>query len=235
MWCGLWHLVLSLIKADIRKPDRASSLASPKTRSKTCLPEYVNACLIFTFSNVTWFVHEVLQQTNKYGEKPILDDGDLERNEPQILFILLNIIRYILNDGSDNIVQSILVFFINNLAQCSPKVFLLPSVLARKRIWNPKYPICIQLAEASNSQGDGTGILENNLGREQGTEPSTPQQNSFKNIQELPTTLYLFGRTGREKEEWFRHFLFASINTEWEKQREERPGRCVSRLGMRNL
>uniref|UniRef100_A0A3Q4AHW9 SMP-LTD domain-containing protein n=1 Tax=Mola mola TaxID=94237 RepID=A0A3Q4AHW9_MOLML len=57
-----------------------------------------------------------------------------------------------------------------------------------------------------------------------------------KNIQELPTTLYLFGRTGREKEEWFRHFLFASINTEWEKQREERPGRCVkSSTGTRGL
>ncbi|KAJ4941098.1 hypothetical protein JOQ06_027385 [Pogonophryne albipinna] len=59
-------------------------------------------------------------------------------------------------------------------------VFLLPPVLARKRMWNPK-------------------------------------------------TLYLFGRTGREKEEWFRHFLLASTVLEREKERE--PGRCESRLG----
>ena len=27
---------------------------------------------------------------------------------------------------------------------------------------------------------------------------------------DLPTTLYLFGRTGRDKEEWFQHFLSVS-------------------------
>lgn len=120
----------------------------------------------------------------------------------------------------------------NNLCHCSPKVFLLPSVLARKRMWNPKYPICIQLAGGSNSQGNEGG----KLGDDWIEEPATPQQSFSKNIHELPTTLYLFGRTGREKEEWFRHFLFASMETERETEREkQRPGRCVSRLGMRNV
>ncbi|XP_033963676.1 testis-expressed protein 2 isoform X4 [Pseudochaenichthys georgianus] len=101
------------------------------------------------------------------------------------------------------------------------KVFLLPPVLARKRMWNPKYPICIQLAAGANSQEDERGKWEES--REEGPEPGSPQQRS------IPRTLYLFGRTGREKEEWFRHFLLASTDPEREKERE--PGRCESRLG----
>ncbi|XP_054455428.1 testis-expressed protein 2 [Anoplopoma fimbria] len=112
------------------------------------------------------------------------------------------------------------------------KVFLLPSVLARKRMWNPKYPICIQLAGGSNSQEDEGGRPEESRGEASGAETSSPQQSSSKHFCDLPTTLYLFGRTGREKEEWFRHFLFASMDTEGEKERDgQRPGRCLSRLG----
>ncbi|XP_037611485.1 testis-expressed protein 2 isoform X1 [Sebastes umbrosus] len=112
------------------------------------------------------------------------------------------------------------------------KVFLLPSVLARKRMWNPKYPICIQLAAEANSQEDKGGRSEESRGEEPGAEPSSPQQSSSKHVRDLPTTLYLFGRTGREKEEWFRHFLFASVDTEREKERDrQKPGRCVSRSG----
>ncbi|KAK1881081.1 Testis-expressed protein 2 [Dissostichus eleginoides] len=51
------------------------------------------------------------------------------------------------------------------------KVFLLPSVLARKRMWNPKYPICIQLAAGANSQEDEGGKWEES--REEGPEPGT--------------------------------------------------------------
>ncbi|KAF0025218.1 hypothetical protein F2P81_022099 [Scophthalmus maximus] len=37
---------------------------------------------------------------------------------------------------------------------------------------------------------------------------------------------------GREKEEWFRHFLFASVDTESDKERDGQPSdRCVSRSG----
>uniref|UniRef100_A0A8D3A9K5 Testis expressed 2, like n=1 Tax=Scophthalmus maximus TaxID=52904 RepID=A0A8D3A9K5_SCOMX len=113
------------------------------------------------------------------------------------------------------------------------KVFLLPSVLARKRTWNPKYPICIQLAGAVNSQEGEVGRLEESRGEEPGAEPSNPKQSSFsKTVSDLPTTLYLFGRTGREKEEWFRHFLFASVDTESDKERDGQPSdRCVSRSG----
>ncbi|XP_074930558.1 LOW QUALITY PROTEIN: testis-expressed protein 2 [Archocentrus centrarchus] len=106
------------------------------------------------------------------------------------------------------------------------KVFLLPSVLARKRIWNPKYPICIQLARGAKSQEDEEES-EESQGLESGAELSSPNPRSSKNGHELPTVLYLFGRTGREKEEWFRHFLFASMDTEREKERN-RQSKCVS-------
>lgn len=119
-----------------------------------------------------------------------------------------------------------------NPGHCSQKVFLLPSVLARKRIWNPKYPICIQLAEGANSHGSEVAMSENLGGRDSGTECSCKEKSSSEHVHDLPVTLYLFGRTGREKEEWFRHFLFAAMDTEMEKQHSDR---CVSRSGMRNL
>ncbi|KAM6897033.1 LOW QUALITY PROTEIN: testis-expressed protein 2 [Xenentodon cancila] len=108
------------------------------------------------------------------------------------------------------------------------KVFLLPSILARKRIWNPKYPICIQLAEGSKSlEGESGGSLEN-LEENPGADHSEiPKQSSSKH-----SILFLFGRTGREKEEWFHHLMLASMDTEREKERDRpRPGRCASRSG----
>ncbi|XP_030631495.1 testis-expressed protein 2 [Chanos chanos] len=96
------------------------------------------------------------------------------------------------------------------------KVFLLPAALARKRVWNKKYPICITLAEG-----------EEVVGRK---EPEAPTETQKEDRSTLPmskashhTTLYLFGRTGREKEEWFYHLLYAS------KQKKE--DQCESRSG----
>jgi len=75
-----------------------------------------------------------------------------------------------------------------------------------------------------------------NLEEKPGTEPgASPNLCSSKQTQDSPTTLYLFGRTGREKEEWFHHLLLASKDTESEKERDrQRAGRCVSQSGMRN-
>ncbi|KAF3853352.1 hypothetical protein F7725_014040 [Dissostichus mawsoni] len=95
------------------------------------------------------------------------------------------------------------------------------NISRRAAMWNPKYPICIQLAAGANSQEDEGGKWEES--REEGPEPGSPQQRS------IPRTLYLFGRTGREKEEWFRHFLLASTDPEREKERE--PGRSPSLPG----
>ncbi|XP_055085610.1 testis-expressed protein 2 isoform X2 [Periophthalmus magnuspinnatus] len=92
------------------------------------------------------------------------------------------------------------------------KVFLLPSVLAQKRQWNPKYPLCLQLSEGGSS-------LQTEAWSEEDTieQPLTPN----------PFTLYLFGRTGREKEEWYRHFLLASEEAHGEREAD----RCVGRSG----
>ncbi|KAM8836993.1 testis-expressed protein 2 isoform 2-T2 [Spinachia spinachia] len=88
------------------------------------------------------------------------------------------------------------------------KVFLLPSALARKRMWNPKYPVCIQLAGGSDSRGGEAGGWEESRAEGQAAEEAS------KHAPDPPTTLFLFGRTGREKEEWFRRFLFASADTQ---------------------
>ncbi|XP_074512902.1 testis-expressed protein 2-like [Sebastes fasciatus] len=84
------------------------------------------------------------------------------------------------------------------LANC--KVTLLPPGLARKRIWNKKYPVCVTLAEGEVGE---ESVVE-------GQEEEERAERHAATDQQLPVTLYLFGRTGREKEEWFQHFLSAS-------------------------
>ncbi|XP_056436955.1 testis-expressed protein 2-like [Gadus chalcogrammus] len=87
------------------------------------------------------------------------------------------------------------------LADC--KVSLLPSVLARKRVWNRKYPICLVLAEGVQVEEEEI-LLPGSEDEERATErPDLGEPHSHD-------TLYLFGRTGREKEDWFQHFLSAS-------------------------
>ncbi|XP_028821340.1 testis-expressed protein 2-like isoform X2 [Denticeps clupeoides] len=89
------------------------------------------------------------------------------------------------------------------------KVFLLPAALAKKRVWNQKYPICITLAEGEEAVEE---VLEEMQVEEQRDERKSGAQN----------TLYLFARTGREKEEWFRHFLSASRTSD-----QDRCGMCA--------
>lgn len=125
------------------------------------------------------------------------------------------------------------LFCTSKICLCPLKVFLLPLVLARKRVWNPKYPICIQLAAGSELQDGERGGLVENLEDELGAEPPPTCSKESNNP---PSTLYLFGRTGREKEEWFHHLLLASMDEEVELEKDrQRHGRCVSRLGMRNI
>ncbi|XP_059892570.1 testis-expressed protein 2 isoform X1 [Gadus macrocephalus] len=117
------------------------------------------------------------------------------------------------------------------------RVSLLPSVLARKRAWNPKYPICIQLAEGASSLGGGEAVSpepqeSQGLGEPDPVDPGTPNRQPGHGSQPAPhppTTLYLFGRTGREKEEWFHQFLSASLDgagrerDRWKKRGDGRP------------
>ncbi|CAF92671.1 unnamed protein product, partial [Tetraodon nigroviridis] len=79
-------------------------------------------------------------------------------------------------------------------------VYLLPHNLARKRVWNKKYPICIDLGKQDDFMSKAEG--------ERSEVSRGEERSSCSTSREL--TLYLFGRTGREKEEWFQHFLAAS-------------------------
>ncbi|XP_039587892.1 testis-expressed protein 2-like [Passer montanus] len=90
------------------------------------------------------------------------------------------------------------------------KVFLCPPSLARKRTWNKKYPICVLLAQAEEGQG----------GEERDTELQGEEGAGKAPVagQDVPgdgrdRCLYLFGRTGREKEEWYQHLVQASRGT----------------------
>ncbi|NXU44881.1 TEX2 protein, partial [Drymodes brunneopygia] len=92
------------------------------------------------------------------------------------------------------------------------KVFLCPPSLARKRTWNKKYPICVLLPEAAEGEGRS--------GEEQDTEPQGDEGTRKAAVagQDIPgdcrdRCLYLFGRTGREKEEWYQHLVQASRGT----------------------
>jgi len=82
------------------------------------------------------------------------------------------------------------------------KVFLLPRGLVTKRLWCKKYPICIiphadshpadlRLANPACDAGDVDGCMQKR------------------------TVLYLFARSSRDKEEWFRRFSYASKGTPW--------------------
>ncbi|KAM6114265.1 testis-expressed protein 2-like [Pterocles gutturalis] len=91
------------------------------------------------------------------------------------------------------------------------KVFLCPPSLARKRTWNKKYPICILLpdpadAECRSSEDDG---------ELQGDEGVTKALAAGQDIpgEGRERRLYLFGRTGREKEEWYQHLVRAARGT----------------------
>ncbi|XP_070596465.1 testis-expressed protein 2 isoform X2 [Erythrolamprus reginae] len=96
------------------------------------------------------------------------------------------------------------------------KIYLVPKSLARKRIWNKKYPICIELGRQDDfmakaqidkeTSEDKISVEKDNLSSEEIWRPS---QDGSKSGTPKNQVLYLFARTGREKEEWFRRFLVA--------------------------
>ncbi|XP_036123850.1 testis-expressed protein 2 isoform X3 [Molossus molossus] len=97
------------------------------------------------------------------------------------------------------------------------KIYLVPKSLARKRIWNKKYPICIELgrqddfmskAQTDKETSEEKPPAERDLGGEDPKKPPHPQEGTRAGQRDQ--ILYLFGRTGREKEEWFRRFILAS-------------------------
>ncbi|KAL6102884.1 tex2 [Pungitius sinensis] len=124
------------------------------------------------------------------------------------------------------------------------KINLVPQSLARKRVWNKKYPIYIELAKQedfmSKTQVEKPETCEEKLPGQceklertdkcekveasgSAEEPKRPASGGGD------LTIYLFGRTGREKEEWFRRFLLAS-RMKSEGRSGSLPGTCKSAL-----
>ena len=119
------------------------------------------------------------------------------------------------------------------------EVYLLPIGLCPKRLWSKKYPIVISLVEPStidrklasrdNEQQPANDSLLN--GQEQSETPKSTSVDSLSSHlsdssglqrrdsqsstksnkgREKPEVMYLFARTCRQKEEWFRRFKAAS-------------------------
>lgn len=80
-------------------------------------------------------------------------------------------------------------------------VFLQPDGLVKKRVWSKKYPICIALKKKGSKETS------------QNPETLPESDQGFEIIDKDncdPSILYLFARTCREKEEWFKKFESAS-------------------------
>uniref|UniRef100_A0A4W3JSF2 Testis expressed 2, like n=1 Tax=Callorhinchus milii TaxID=7868 RepID=A0A4W3JSF2_CALMI len=102
------------------------------------------------------------------------------------------------------------------------KISLVPPGLAKKRMWNKKYPIRILLSEPESEPEDR--LMESANQEWKSESDSEDQEEIVDNTRGALTpdvtlrppsegrvsALFLFGRTGRDKEEWFRHFLLAS-------------------------
>ncbi|KAJ3615145.1 hypothetical protein NHX12_018713 [Muraenolepis orangiensis] len=103
------------------------------------------------------------------------------------------------------------------------KVYLVPHHLAKKRVWNKKYPICIELAKQddfmSKAEGDrsdfgkdpaASATTASSVSGDRGTGLGGAPGKRKPSLSSRDLTLYLFGRTGREKEEWFQRILVAA-------------------------
>ncbi|KAM5125105.1 testis-expressed protein 2 [Mantella aurantiaca] len=88
---------------------------------------------------------------------------------------------------------------IYDLVDC--KVTLVPKSLARKRLWNKKYPILLELAHQEDFMSKAQVDKDSN---------EEKAEIGGKLLGNREQVLYLFGRTGREKEEWFHRFILAS-------------------------
>ena len=94
------------------------------------------------------------------------------------------------------------------------KVYLLPEGLVQKRLWSKKYPICIELSFKDKSQHSESSSAESQTQQKKDT--SSSKQESFHGFEIVneekceEVTLYLFSRTCREKEDWFRRFRAAA-------------------------
>ena len=82
------------------------------------------------------------------------------------------------------------------------KISLLPSTMKMKKVWSRKFPICLVLHKP-NAVAEDITYKTRGTDEDDDTENvcKVKQQDSFEDV----GILYLFPRTGREKEEWYNH------------------------------
>lgn len=93
------------------------------------------------------------------------------------------------------------------------RVFLRPHGLVKKRVWSKKYPICIALASKNSSQDVKMKHISSEsivTGKKAGSSDMGFEIVSEEKCDQ--NVLYLFARTCREKEEWFRRLAAASAS-----------------------
>ena len=104
------------------------------------------------------------------------------------------------------------------------KVSLLPSTITMKKVWSRKFPICLVL-EQPNAVAEDVTYKTRSTDEEDDTEKvcKVKQQDSFEDV----GVLYLFPRTGREKEEWYNHLCrLLSDNSENSSSQETIQNSC---------
>ena len=77
------------------------------------------------------------------------------------------------------------------------KVSLTPLTLSPKRIWSKKYPLCLALGNPGKEQEEAKELSDEDLSKQ--------KFNAQRSLDEV-NVLYLFAKTGRQKEEWYQHF-----------------------------
>ncbi|KAM4631747.1 testis-expressed protein 2-like [Discoglossus pictus] len=170
-----------------------AALATPRPQEPDALKGWMNE--MFTYDPETYhpaFTHSVFV---------ILEGSTIKRSYPRSNLPR----RSIFGEEIPEIV--FISHQVNDLTNA--KVFLYPSGLAKKRLWNKKYPICIQLSDSEDQISTSLDLSDTECGREE--TPRMNPDNGQKPFGECkPGTLYLFGRTGREKEEWYQQLVRAS-------------------------
>lgn len=85
-------------------------------------------------------------------------------------------------------------------------VCLVPPSLSPKRIWSKKYPICIVLGESGEVRQEVKDIVNSDSSSEQTNGKKLIQKVKSQTSVDGVSVLYLFAKTGRQKEEWYQHF-----------------------------
>lgn len=82
------------------------------------------------------------------------------------------------------------------------KVSLLPASMTMKKVWSRKFPICLAL-EKLGTHSEDVSCFSKSADEESGAKESIKikEQDSLDDV----GVLYLFARTGREKEDWYNH------------------------------